>query len=125
MVMNTDFEKIEGTVEAWENGTLGCDKKYARVDDKASEEMIDESLGLQLISIRLQKSLIADLKDIAKMNGIGYQPLVKQILHRFVNAEKKMIIQQAISDAVKENQNKTYELYELDESLTPSVRKYG
>ena len=123
--MNTDFEKIEGTVEAWENGTLGCDKKYARVDDKASEEMIDESLGLQLISIRLQKSLIADLKDIAKMNGIGYQPLVKQILHRFVNAEKKMIIQQAISDAVKENQNKTYELYELDESLTPSVRKYG
>lgn len=48
-------------------------------------------LGLQAISIRLQPDLIQDLKTIAQHNGIGYQTLIKQILHRFVHAEMKML----------------------------------
>ncbi|WP_140060940.1 hypothetical protein, partial [Vibrio parahaemolyticus] len=57
-------------------------------------EKLDDKLGLQMISIRLQKSLIEDLKDIAELNGIGYQPLMKQILKRFVDAEKKKILRE-------------------------------
>jgi predicted DNA binding CopG/RHH family protein len=37
----------------------------------------------------MPKELVQDLKDLAKLNGLGYQPLIKQILKRFVDAEKK------------------------------------
>ena len=40
----------------------------------------------------MPKELVQDLKDLAKLNGLGYQPLIKQILKRFVNAEKKMMV---------------------------------
>jgi hypothetical protein len=42
----------------------------------------------------LQKSLIEDFKAIASLNGIGYQPLMRQILKRFVDCEKKRIIKE-------------------------------
>lgn len=50
-----------------------------------------KKLGLQAISIRLKADLIQDLKTIAEHNGMGYQTLIKQVLHRFVNSEKKML----------------------------------
>lgn len=77
--------------EAWENGSLGRDENFVKVATDITEESVDDALGLQLISIRLQKSLIEDLKWIAKLNGIGYQPLIRQVLTRFVNAEKKLL----------------------------------
>jgi hypothetical protein len=45
---------------------------------------LDRRLGLQTISIRLQKSLIDNLKKLAEQDGIGYQPYVRQILTRYV-----------------------------------------
>ena len=36
----------------------------------------------KLISIRLQKSLIADLKVLARCEGIRYQTLIKQALKK-------------------------------------------
>jgi hypothetical protein len=59
-----------------------------------ASQAIDEALALQLISIRLQKSLIEDFKFIATLNGIGYQPLMRQILKRFVDSEKKRILRE-------------------------------
>lgn len=53
------------------------------------EDSIDKSLGLKMISIRLQNGLIDDLKAIGQLDGIGYQPLIKQVLTRFVTVEKK------------------------------------
>lgn len=79
--------------EAWESGKLGQDDQFVR-KSKGNESKLDEKLGLQMISIRLQKSLIEDLKDISELNGIGYQPLMKQILKRFVDAEKKKILKE-------------------------------
>lgn len=88
--MNTNkHEKIEGTIEAWENGLLGQSKENAKPAPKLDETFLNDSLGLQLISLRLQKTLIEDLKLIAKTHGLGYQPLMRQILTRFVDAEKK------------------------------------
>ena len=52
---------------------------------------IDEALDLHLISIRLPKSLINNLKFIAKREGLGYQPLIRRLLVRFVNAEMRAI----------------------------------
>lgn len=63
-------------------------------------------LALQAISIRLPKALIQDLKDIAQLNGLGYQPLIKQILNRFVDAEKRMLANEAIQEKLNKLSNK-------------------
>jgi predicted DNA binding CopG/RHH family protein len=83
-------EKIEGTEDAWDERRLGCDEEFAEVAD-IDEKSVDSSLELQQISIRLQKSLIEDFKAIAQINGIGYQPLMRQILKRFAESEKKRL----------------------------------
>jgi hypothetical protein len=49
-----------------------------------------------MISVRLQKQLISDLKFIATAHGIGYQPLIRDVLSRFVTHEKKQIIREAV-----------------------------
>ena len=83
-------DKIPGTTEAWESGELGQDERYVEVDSQ-DDLLIDEALELKMISIRLQKGLIDDLKFVADINGMSYQPLIRQILQRFVNAEMKML----------------------------------
>lgn len=60
--------------------------------------MLGELLALQPISIRLSKGLIQDLKDIAQLHGLGYQPLIKQILTRFVESEKRMLANEKIQE---------------------------
>ena len=87
----TTLRKIPDSDDAWDSGQLGRAAENARPAAEDIEKAIDTSLGLQLISIRLQKSLIEDFKAIASLNGIGYQPLMRQILKRFVDGEKKRI----------------------------------
>jgi len=48
---------------------------------------IEAAFELQMISIRLQKALISELKFIADYRGIGYQPLMRDVLRRFTRAE--------------------------------------
>ncbi len=95
----TKKTRIPGTEEAWETGQLGRDEEFVKRSGKNIEKGIDEALELQLISIRLQKSLIEDFKYIATLNGIGYQPLMRQILKRFVDGEKKRILREAAGEA--------------------------
>lgn len=92
------FEKIESTAEAWESGLLGQSEEHARLATKVNEALLNESLDLQPISLRLQKSLIEDLKLIAKTHGLGYQPLIRQLLTRFVDAEKKSILAEKVKE---------------------------
>jgi len=94
---------IEGTTEAWESRKLGNDENYVeRVE--VDEKELDDALELQLISIRLQKSLIEDFKLIAKINGIGYQPLMRQILKRFADAEMKNLLRECALKVEKEEE---------------------
>lgn len=97
-------KKIASTPEAWEEGVLGNDESYAKVSAQAQSE-IDSALELQLISIRLQKSLIDKFKIIALKNGIGYQPLMKQVLTRFADAEMNLIMNEMIA---KENNKSSH-----------------
>lgn len=92
------YGKIQDSDEAWGSGQFGRAFKYARPATGDTEKAIDASLGLQLISIRLQKSLIEDFKAIASLNGIGYQPLMRQILKRFVDGEKRRIARERVTD---------------------------
>lgn len=99
--MNTQGS-IPGTDEAWEDGTLGANEEFVghlTEDELASDiALINESLGLQPISIRLERSLIEDFKNIATIYGLGYQTLMRQALKRFADCEKKRLLQELASD---------------------------
>ena len=82
---------IVGTSDAWDDGALGRSAEHAKVVNKDIAEAIDNSMGLKSISLRLQESLIEDLKTIAMVNGMGYQPLIRTVLTRFAESELRQI----------------------------------
>jgi hypothetical protein len=97
---------IPGTEEAWDSRALGSDPNFAVLADASDDGAIDAALGLQPISIRLQKSLVEDFKLIAQLNGLGYQTLMRQVLTRFADSEKKRILREVASAAVKRKADK-------------------
>lgn len=84
-------QKIVGSPEAWEEGKLGQDDAFVRPASKELEQQVDEVLCLKAISIRLPSELIDDFKFIAAHHGLSYQPLMREALKRFADAEYKLI----------------------------------
>lgn len=82
--------------ELWGNRELGASEEHVRV--AKTSQSLDDKLGLQAISIRLPKTLIANLKAIAAHHDIGYQPMVRDLLSRFADAEMKQILIQQLKD---------------------------
>ncbi len=80
----SNYDKYLDDVELWETRQLGADPKYVRRVSRKKSKEIDAALGLQAISVRLQKELVEQLKTIAKEEGLGYQPLIRHILTRYV-----------------------------------------
>ena len=91
--MMSNRAKIDSTDEAWESGQLGTSEAHAKPAAKDLEAAIDASLGLQAISIRLPKQLIDAYKLIAAHHGVGYQPLMRDILQRFAPEGLKEVLQ--------------------------------
>lgn len=87
---------VNADVCPWEDGTLGTSETHAVRSSVEREHAVDESLGLQLISIRLPVSLIEDLKFIAAREGLGYQPLARRVLQRFAANEFKIMAHEAL-----------------------------
>jgi len=85
-------KKASGT-DPWENEDFGQSEEFVARADPHEELELDEALELKMISIRLQKELIDKLKFIAKLHGIGYQPLIRDLLYRFARSELKQIAQ--------------------------------
>lgn len=83
---------IVGTDEAWESGELGSSMDHAVPVAIELDQAIDASLGMQSISIRLPKQLIDAYKLIAAHHGVGYQPLMRDILQRFAPEGLKEIV---------------------------------
>lgn len=92
--------------DAWDDGQLGRDEAHVRVYEQDIEAQLDDALELQPISIRLQKSLIEDFRFIAQLNGIGYQPLMRQILKIFVDCEKKKVLREAAEASQMEQKHR-------------------
>jgi predicted DNA binding CopG/RHH family protein len=93
----TDKGKIAGTDEAWDSEQLGADENHAQRVSPDLEKQIDDSLGMQMISIRLEKSLIDSYKLLAAFHGLGYQPLMRDALKRFAEGEMKAIVAGMVS----------------------------
>lgn len=94
------FEQHTDIASEWEpeaESGLGQEEQYVKKANSVYEESLDGALGLQMISIRLQKSLIDDLKVIANANGIGYQPLIRDVLSRFARSEIQNIMRDTIA----------------------------
>jgi hypothetical protein len=116
--MTTEQDKILGTDEAWDDRTLGADDGFVAVAQDADEEAIDDALELKPISIRLHKSLIEDFKLIAQLHGIGYQPLMRQVLTRFAECEKKQILREFVAASEREQKKEASREQENDEPRT-------
>ena len=90
----------------WESGELGVSREHARPASDEHQKALDEHVGLQMISIRLQKNLIDGLKIIAEKEGVGYQPLIRRVLVRFVDSEFKRMVQDMV---LEQKQNRLME----------------
>lgn len=91
--MNNTHNPIEGTNEAWDNRTLGASLEHAQVAPAHLQAEVDAALGLQAISIRLPKQLIDAYKLIAAHHGVGYQPLMRDILQRYAPLGLREVLQ--------------------------------
>lgn len=89
-VMN---RKVRGSDAAWDEGSLGDDEAYVAVAPSHIEAAVEESMGMQAVSIRLPREMIAAYKLIAAHHGIGYQPLMRDILQRFIPQGLKEVME--------------------------------
>ena len=91
-------EKILGTTEAWETGELGEDAAHVRKASQVTVDKINEALGLQAISIRLPKDMIDTYKLLAQLHGVGYQPLMRDVICRWADGELRQMLIAATHD---------------------------
>ena len=89
-------KEMTNTPEAWESGELGQSLEHVRVAPSKLASEIDDALGLQMISIRLDKELIDMFKLLGGKYQMGYQPLMREALKRFVDGELKMVALEAL-----------------------------
>lgn len=99
-------EKAKVSVDAWESGKLGRDEQFVKTAESAEEAALDEALELKLISIRLPKKLINQLKLVGHFHGVGYQPLIRDVLGRFAKSELLQILRQQSEIAKKDPPSK-------------------
>jgi hypothetical protein len=103
--------------DPWDSGELGRDESYVGRAPAELLEEIDVALDLQMISIRLIKENIKELKFIADYRGIGYQPLIRDVLSRFARSEITLIArelqeqkkaQAAIAEQMQQKKERAY-----------------
>ena len=84
--------KNHTATDPWDQRALGADAQFVGVADVSHELALTQALEMQAISIRLPAELIKQYKLIAGFHGIGYQPLMRDILERFVPEGLKEIV---------------------------------
>ena len=86
-------KKIESTEEAWDDRLLGASETHVVVCAQEDKAALDDALGLQSISIRLPKQMIEQYRLISHFHGVGYQPLMRDVLARFVPGALREILE--------------------------------
>lgn len=89
----SNIKTIKDTTEAWDSRALGADEQFVAVADESHTAALEEALELQAISIRLPREMVRNYKLIADFHGVGYQPLMRDVLHRFVAPELRAILE--------------------------------
>jgi hypothetical protein len=81
----SEVKEFDKDTELWETGKLGNSAKHAVRISEEEDKAIDDTLGLQAVTMRLQKELVEQLKLLAKKEGLGYQPYIRQLLTKHVS----------------------------------------
>jgi hypothetical protein len=103
------LSQIEASADDWgPTGKYGNDERFVRAGKE--DEGLADRLGLIPISIRFPKALVTDLKAIAQINGMGYQPLIREVCRRFAEAEKKAML----ADAMRRRREEAEEQRKLE-----------
>lgn len=84
--------KEKHAVDPWEAGELGCDIAHARRAPAEVEAAVDQALAMKLVTMRLPIPMLDALKAIASFHGIGYQPMIRDLLGRFIKSEVPTIL---------------------------------
>jgi hypothetical protein len=88
---NLKLKTAAEPVDAWDSGELGRSAAHVERASPEMEKEVMSSLGLQAVSLRLPQQLITDLKFIADYRSIGYQPMMRDVLLRWVRLEMSQI----------------------------------
>ena len=91
----------------WEEFDDDLDESNVRAASAEIAAKADEASDLQMISIRLQRPLLAALKSIASHHKVGYQPLIRDLLLRFAISETKMIQNQVLEQMQRESEKQS------------------
>ncbi len=86
----TSMPKSFDDAELWETGQLGASEEYVRVVSPEKTKAIHEALGLQPITISLQKELVDELKVLATKEGLGYQPFIRHVLTKYIQGTRSI-----------------------------------
>lgn len=93
MVSKKDIERFDEDAERWDNKELGASAEHARPASEEQQQALDDATGLQLISIRMPKILIEQVKQLARIEGIGYQPYVRKVITQHVRENEHKLEQ--------------------------------
>lgn len=121
LIMKKNANEFIRDADAWDNRELGASIEHVEVASDEEMAAFNDALSLQAISIRLQKKLIADLKSIADNYNVGYQPMIRDLLQRFVIAEKKQMLQIELNK-ITEEESKQEDSQAID-SFIELIRK--
>lgn len=103
------LEELTADHELWDKRELGASvEHFALVSDEEQRE-IEEGFGLQSISLRLNRNLIEQFRNLAKLEGIGYQPLMRIVL----------------TDYAKENEYKLITLFSATEAARRADKSFA
>jgi len=94
-------KKIKQSTRNLKKAVSRRDTKQAEAVSKESAVDIEESVTLQAMSIRVDHELIETFKQIAHIHHMAYQPLMREALRRFADAQMKSILT-AVADACQE-----------------------
>lgn len=93
--------------EQWESGALGRDADHVRRASADVEAELDRTLAMKLVTMRLPVPMIDALKAIATFHGIGYQPMIRDLLGRFIKSEVPTILEAIQKQAATTESEKT------------------
>lgn len=94
------LDELTADHEKWDEHVATAAHTRLLSDEDQAE--MDENEGLQPISIRLTKSLIETLKGLARVEGVGYQPLIRQVLMKYAkNNEYKLDVLLSAQEAAE------------------------
>ncbi|MBU6455458.1 MAG: hypothetical protein KGS72_27045 [Cyanobacteria bacterium REEB67] len=81
-------EKIKDDSELWESGQLGASPEHMQPAPAELEKEIDDAMNVEAVTIRLDKALVADLKNLAKDDELAFQAFLRKVLTGYRDCRK-------------------------------------